>query len=199
MLRRRLPLLVLPLLPRAAQALPSGIRFRIMREGSQIGTHRVTFAEENAALTAHTEVDIAVRLMGITVFRFSHRFTETWAGGRLRLATSRLDRNGKVTEMEARAAEGAILVQGPEGPQHLPADAAPLTWWDPSRFTGPLFDNDTGKPLRLQWSRVPLPGGGTRWRASGDEESEGSYAADGTWLDWKTRGEDGSTVTYERG
>ena len=25
-----------------------------------------------------------------------------------------------------------------------------------------------------------------------------SHAADGTWLDWKTKGEDGSIVTYER-
>ena len=30
------------------------------------------------------------------------------------------------------------------------------------------------------------------------DDRHGSYAADGTWLDWKTRGEDGSLVTYER-
>ena len=46
-------------------------------------------------LTARTEVDIAVRLAGITVFRLTHRFAETWAGDRLRLATSRYDRNGQ--------------------------------------------------------------------------------------------------------
>jgi hypothetical protein len=197
--RRALPLLVVPFLTRPAAALPAEYRFRIMREGSQIGTHRVSFAPGGGnEMTARTEVDIAVRLAGFTVFRLTHRFAETWAGDRLRLATSSQDRNGKVTEMEARAEGNAVLVRGPEGAQRLPADAAPLTWWEPARFNRPLFDNSTGKPVRVQWARAPLPGNGTRWVATGDTESEGMYAADGTWLGWRTKGEDGSIVTYER-
>lgn len=195
--RRGLPLLAaLPALP--AAALPAEYRFRVMREGSQIGTHRVSFASAGGELTARTEVDIAVRLAGFTVFRLTHRFAETWAGDRLRAAASRHDRNGRVTEMEARAEAGAVVSRGPEGTLRLPADAAPLTWWEPGRFNRPLFDNATGKPLRLQWTRAPLPGGGARWAAAGDEEGEAVYAADGTWLGWRTKGEDGSTVTYER-
>lgn len=196
--RRVLPLLAVPFLSGPALALPAEYRFRVLREGSQIGTHRVVFAPAGNELTARTEVDIAVRLAGITVFRLTHRFAETWAGNRLRFATSRYDRNGRATEMEARAEGDAVVVRGPEGAQRLPADAAPLTWWDPGRVGRPFFDNSTGKPLRVQWARAPLPGNGTRWAATGDTESEGSYAADGTWLGWRTKGEDGSIVTYER-
>jgi hypothetical protein len=197
--RRALPLLALPALPRPAAALPAEYRFRVVREGSQIGTHRVSFAQgPGDEFTARTDVDIAVKLAGFTVFRLTHRFAETWAGDRLRLATSRQDRKGTVTEMEARAEGNAVLVRGPDGAQRLPADAAPLTWWNPGRFNRPLFDNSTGKPLRVQWSRAPLPGGGVRWIGTGDTESEGTYAADGTWLGWRTKAEDGSTVTYER-
>jgi hypothetical protein len=196
--RRALPLLAVPLLARPAAALPAEYRFRVVREGSQIGTHRVAFASTGDELSARTDVDIAVKLAGITVFRLTHRFSETWAGDRLRSAASRYDRNGRVAEMEARAEGNAILVRGPEGALRLPADAAPLTWWNPGRFNRPLFDNNTGKPLQVQWSRAPLPGGGVRWIATGDTESEGAYAADGTWLGWRTKGEDGSTVVYER-
>ena len=199
--RHALPLLMLPALPRpaaAAAALPAEYRFRVLREGSPIGTHRVSFAQAGNELTARTDVDIAVRLAGFTVFRLTHRFSETWAGDRLRLATSRYDRNGRASEMEARAEGNAVLVRGPDGAQRLPADAAPLTWWEPGRFNRPLFDNSTGKPLRLQWARAPLPGGGVRWTATGDTEGEGTYAADGAWLGWRTKGEDGSAVTYER-
>jgi hypothetical protein len=199
MLRRRaLPLLALPLLTWTARAAPAAIRFRILRQGSQIGTHRVTFAEADGELTARTEVDIAVRLLGVTVYRLTHRFTEVWAGDRLRLATSRHDRNGTVTEMAARAAEGGILVRGPKGPQRLPAEAAPLSWWNPRHFTRPLFDTETGEPLLRRWMRIPLPDGAVRWRVTEGEESEGTYAADGTWLAWMTKAEDGSIVTYER-
>ena len=198
--RRHLPLLVGTVLavPALAAGVPAEARFRILREGSQIGTHRVAFAAAEGGLTARIEVDIVVRLVGIVVFRLTHRFAETWSQGRLLLVTSRRDRNGTVAEMTARAAGGAILVEGPEGPQRLPADAAPLTWWDPARFAGPLFDNATGKPLRLALSHGALPGGGVRWTASGEEESEARYAADGTWIAWRTRAEDGSIVTYER-
>lgn len=198
MRRRHLPLMALPILARPALAAPGELRFRIMREGSAIGTHTVTFTEAAGGLTAHTLVAIQVKLMGITVFRLTHDFTETWAGNRLAALASRHDRNGTVTSLSARAEGNALLVQGPAGPQRLPAEAAPLSWWDSHRFGGPLFDNETGKPLAIQWSRSALPGGGTRWRASGPEESEGSYAADGTWLAWRTKGDDGSLVTYER-
>ena len=200
--RRALPplLLALPLAPRpAAAALPAEYRFHVVREGSRIGTHRVSFVQTGGdELTARTDVEIAVKLAGITVFRLTHRFSETWAGGRLRAASSRLDRKGRVTEMEAQAEGDAVVVRGPDGTRRLPADAAPLTWWDPGRFNRPLFDNGSGKLLRLQLARAPLPDGGARWSATGDEEGEGDYAADGTWLGWRTKGEDGSTVVYER-
>ena len=186
-------------LPRPALAAPPEIRFRVLREGSVIGSHRVLFRDGADGMVARTEVDIAVRLMGFTVFRYTHRFEEVWAGGKLRGVASRTDRNGRVTEASARVEGGGLLVTGPEGVLRLPAEAAPLSWWDPGRFDRrPLFDANTGKPLRLQWQREPAAGGATLWRASGEAEGEGRYAADGTWLDWRTHGEDGSTVTYER-
>lgn len=193
-------LLTLPILAAvpATAAPPPELRFRVLREGSEIGTHRVLVSTAGGVLTARTEVDIAVRLLGVTVFRFSHRFTESWAGDRLRGAQSRRDRNGSVTEMRAEAAGDAILAEGSAGRFRLPAEAAPLSWWDSRRLAGPLFDNDTGKPLQLRWTRRALPDGGTLWQATGEEESEARYAADGTWTGWRTKAEDGSIVTYER-
>ncbi|HYZ32924.1 MAG TPA: DUF6134 family protein, partial [Crenalkalicoccus sp.] len=119
-------------------------------------------------------------------------------GERLQRATSHLDRNGRITDMTAHAEGGAILITGPDGPQRLPADAAPLTWWNPHQAERPLFDNDSGKPLKLQWTRTPLEGGAYRLACTGDSESAGTYAANDTWLAWTTKGDDGSVVTYER-
>lgn len=180
----------------AAAATPSPLRFAILRQGSRIGTHAVAFTEEAGRLTARTDVDITVRLAGFTVFRLAHAFEEVWAAGRLVGCTSRLTRAGTTTTMRARAEPGGIVIEGDGGARRLPPDAAPLTWWEPGRFAGPLFDNATGAALALRWSSVTLPGGATRWRCEGEEESEGTYAPDLAWTGWRTRGEDGSTVTY---
>jgi hypothetical protein len=194
------PLLLPAALRPARASLPAPVRFRILREGREIGTHRVSFAESGGGYVAQTDVDIVVRLAGITVFRFTHRFQESWAGPRLFSVASRQDRNGTVTEMTARAEGGAVLVQGPQGAARLPVEAAPLTWWDVARIEAqrPLFDNATGKPLRLSWTRAALPGGGRRWSCTGDKESAGEWAADGAWIGWTTKGDDGSVVTYQR-
>lgn len=201
--RRSLGLALLPLAaPAQGQGMPQPreLRFRILREGSQIGTQRTVIESQGDALAARIEVDIAVRVAGIVVFRFGQRFSERWQGGRLVAADGRRDRNGTVTEVHARAEAGAVLVQGPEGAVRMPAEAAPLTWWDPTRFGRPLFATDTGKPVTgLRVERLPRPGGGEILRVSGPEEnSESQYGPDGTWLGWQTRAEDGSTVRYER-
>jgi len=192
--------LLAPALPALAQGQPRELRFRIIREGSQIGTQRTVIEPVGDGLAARIEVDIAVRVAGIVVFRFGQRFTERWQAGRLVSADGRRDRNGTVTEVRARAEAGGVVVQGPEGTLRLPADAAPLTWWDPTRFGRPLFATDTGKPVTgLRVERLPRSGGGEILRvAGGGEDTESQYGPDGSWLAWQTRAEDGSTVRYER-
>ena len=195
----RRPLLGLALLGLAApaRAQPVSLGFRIMRAGSSIGTHRVEFTRAGEALTVRSEVEIAVKVMGFTVFHFNHRQEEVWAGDRLQSAASRQFRNGRTEAMTARAEAGAVLVHGPEGDYRLPADAAPLAWWDQRRPGRPLFDGANGKPMQLRWQRTPQPDGGVVFSASGDAEGEAGYAADGTWRSFRMHGEDGSLVIYE--
>ena len=182
----------------AAVAAPLALRFRILRGGSQVGTHAVTVTEEGARRVARAEVDIAVRLAGFTVYRYTHRFAETWAGDRLRAVESRSERNGTTTVMQARAEGAAVVVAGPDGTVRLPAEVAPLSWWDPGTLRRPLFDVTTGRPLRVRAERLEAAGGGFRWRLSGDAEGEATYDRAGVWFRHAMRGEDGSAVTFER-
>jgi hypothetical protein len=172
------------------------ITFRIMRQGSRIGQHSVRFRRTGRQLAAATEVDIVVKLAGVTVFRLKHRFEEVWEAGRLTAATSRLLRNGEATDYRMEAQGDATLLRRAGDVQKLPADIAPLTWWDPSRFGGPLFHVYDGRPLQATWQGGELPRGGWRWQVSGTVSAIGTYRADRSWQDWQTRGEDGSRVTY---
>jgi hypothetical protein len=201
--RRALPLL-LAASPTAALAQGRGVppreayRWRVMRQGSAIGTHNVTFTQRGEEVVALSDVSITPSFLGVVVYRYEHRYIEVTRGGRFVSVASRLNRNGTVVEVEARAEGGGVRVRGPDGELRLAAEAAPLSWWEPQRFGGavPLFGTSHGRPFDLQWTREALPGGAIRWRTAGEIEAVLDYTASGRWVGYSVKGDDGSTVSY---
>jgi hypothetical protein len=169
-----------------------------MRAGYAIGTHTVSFTRRGEQVVALSDVSITPSFLGVVVYRFEHRYTEVTRGGRLVSVASRLNRDGTIVEVEARATPGGVLLRGPQGELRLPPDAAPLSWWEPQRFGGavPLFGTTTGRPIELRWGREALPGGGIRWRTEGEIEAVLDYNAAGRWVGYSVKGDDGSTVSY---
>jgi hypothetical protein len=207
-MRRRLalalPTLALPgllLAAPVARAAPAPISFRLVRNGTAVGSHQVAFRDlDGGVLEARSLVRVEVKLVGITVYRYSHETVENWRGDRLLALGSRLDRNGTPGFCEARAEGGQILLRGTAGEARLPAQAAPLTWWRQATLTSgvPLFDPRRGEPVAPGLNRMPLPGGGLRVVVVGGEGADITYDAAGTWVGFATTGEDGSAVRYER-
>jgi hypothetical protein len=200
---RRRAALLLPgvLMARPIKAAPAAVNFRLIRNGTAVGTHQVTFRNlDGGVLEARSLVRVEVKLIGITVYRYSHETVEAWRGDRLVSLGSRLDRNGTPGFSEARAEGGQLLLRGSAGEARLPAEAAPLTWWRRATLTegGPLFDPRQGRPVSPQLSRAALPDGGLRVVLVGGEGAEIAYDAAGTWVGFATTGEDGSAVRYER-
>lgn len=184
-----------------ASAAPGPISFRLIRNGTAVGTHEVRFRDlDGGVLEARSLVRVEVKLIGITVYRYSHEVVETWQGDRLVGLGSRLDRNGTPGFCEARAEGGQVLLRGTAGEARLPAQAAPLTWWRRATLMGdgPLFDPRQGLPVTPQLTRTALPGGGVRVVLVGGEGAEVVYDAAGAWVGFATTGEDGSAVRYER-
>ncbi len=193
--RRCLPLL-LAATPAFAQA-PGDYRWRVLRNGTAIGTHNITFTERGGERITVSENLVTPRVMGVVVYRYEHRLTEVSRGGRFASVRSSLNRNGTITEVEAQAGPGGVTLRGPEGALNLPAQAVPLAWWEPQRFGGavPLFGTTTGKPLNLHWTREALPTG-VRWRTAGEIEAILEFDTTGRWTAYQVKGDDGSTVIY---
>ena len=197
MLRRACLALPVLLLPATAFAAPGPVRFRVLREGKEIGTHQVRLSGNAQRLTVQSDIALQVKLAGFTVFRLHHEIEEEWAGDRLQRLKSRHDRNGTVTEARVVAEGGALVAQGPEGAARLPPNAAPLTWWNGANFARPLIRPLTGKPLSATPTRSALPGGGAQFTLNAEVESIARYDAEGRWVGFSTKGEDGSAVVYE--
>jgi hypothetical protein len=197
MLRRALLSLPGLLLPAGAFAAPGPARFRVLRDGKEIGTHQVRLSGNAQRLVVRSEIALQVKLAGFTVFRLRHEIEEEWAKDRLQRLTSRHDRNGTVTEARVAAEGGALVAQGPEGTQRLPANAAPLTWWNGGNFTRPMFRPINCKLIPGAAARSAAPGGGAQFSLNGEVEAVARYDAQGRWVALTTKGEDGSAVIYE--
>jgi hypothetical protein len=196
LMRRRAALAAL-LLPAFARAAPAGLSFTIQRNGTDVGTHRVRFLDEGPALLAISEVRIAVRLGGFTVFRYENDTTERWLGDSLAALDARLARNGRETFCAARRVASGIALRGAAGEALLPPDAVPLTWWRAASLAAPrpLFDPRRGEAVRPEVTRT-RDASGLKVRVAGAETFEAIYDPAGTWIGLSTQGEDGSTAIY---
>jgi hypothetical protein len=196
--RRLLPGVLLSAIAAPALAAPADLGFRVLREGREVGTHRVRFRDEAGLLKVTSELRIQVRLAGFTVFRFTQDTEETWRGERLVALASRHDRNGRAGACTAEAEGAGLRLRGAAGEVVLPAAAVPLTWWRAASLGGaPLFEVREGRPVAPRIERRPGPAG-LVVRVVGAETTEVAYDAAGSWSAFATTGDDGSPVRYER-
>ncbi|HET9489806.1 MAG TPA: DUF6134 family protein [Methylomirabilota bacterium] len=101
---------------RAYAAAPRDLRFHVLRHGSPIGEHRVTFRPDGPRLTVETHVDIAVTVLFFTVFRFKHDAEEVWQSERLVSVKSTTDDNGTILQVSGSAVVDGFRIIGHDGP-----------------------------------------------------------------------------------
>ena len=198
MIHRRAALL-LPFLPAvaAAQAPRVLARFRILRDGSEVGFHTVTAAEADGGTLVTSDLDIHVRLAGFTVFRSRTLTRERLLGGALAEFSAEVLRDGRTQRLRVLPGGSGLRAEGPNGAVELPRDALPLAWWYPERFGRTLFEPESGARITGRVQRVAQPGGGARVTIEGrDPPATALYDAQNRWVGFSTRGSDGSEVTY---
>ncbi len=203
-----LPGLLLPAAARAAPPPPPGDRlgFDILRKGSPLGHHVLTFATAGNRLTVKVEVSLLYKLLGITLFHYSHHCTEVWDGGEVVALDSRTDDNGMPRQLTARRGAGGLVVEATGTPRYTaPANALPATHWNQHELDGPWINTENGKLLRPHVApagteTIPAAGGRSlnarRFDLSGEVQMVMWYDRIG-WAGLSfDRG--GATIRYER-
>jgi len=187
---------------------PEGrIAFDVLRNGSPIGTHTLTFRREGDVTQVDVAIDLVVRVLGIAVYRYTHRNTERWQGERLVSMQSTTDRNGRPYSVRARRDGAAIEVESSEaGKYSAPADLVTTSYWHPGFIRARKLDTQGGKMLEVKIAdrgeeTIKSRGADTiarRWSIEGDLKLDIWYARDGSWSKLRFASEDGSTIEYVR-
>jgi len=95
---------------RACELFPKedGWRFLVLRHGNVIGEHSFRFSRRNGDFVVEVAIDIAVDLLGITLFRFVHRSEEVWRDGWLHSLVSATDDDGTLWRLQSERRAGAL-------------------------------------------------------------------------------------------
>jgi hypothetical protein len=194
----------------AALPVPPGdsLAFRLIRHGSDIGRHTLTFDRQGDTITIHVAVDALVTLLSIPIVRYRHRVVEVWQAGNLFSVTGETDKNGQHEWVNASRGPDGVVVLGSKTERYVaPEPAGCTSYWNRHLLTGPMISLEDGVLLRPKVEQerpedIPLASGATipadRYKLSGDFKVDLWYDRTDTWASLGLTARDGSYVRYER-
>jgi len=162
-------------LPLQDGAIPASdeLAFKVLRNGTPIGEHRLTFERDGDDLTVQIRVDLAVKFAGFTVFTYGLQAEERWEAGRFSGLHSMVNHNGTQLEVEAHQVDGGYLVTGTNHsnpakswPQYVaPPDTLPLTYWNKAFLHANILNIETAHSYRCDvaspgWNALPTANDG---------------------------------------
>ncbi len=194
----------------AASPVPpdNALAFRLIRHGSDIGRHTLTFERQGDTLTVRVTVDALVSLLSIPIVRYTHRAVETWQGETLVGLTGETDKNGQHEWINARRTSEGMVVLGSQTARYIaPEPATGTSYWNKRMLNGPMISLEDGVLLRPKVAErrtetIPLASGATipadHYNLSGAFNVDVWYDRTDTWAGLAFDVADGSAVHYER-
>lgn len=193
----------------AALPVPPGgtLSFRVLRKGSSIGTHALTFSPTTGGLVVKIAVDLVVKLGPVPLYRYTHRATETWRGDVVVSIDAETDDNGKRLRVSGeRKGEGLAIQSTTSGSYQAPANALPATHWNRRMLDGPFINTQTGELTRATVTprgqeRIETASGpvtARRYALSGPVSLETWYDDGPAWVGLRFTADDGTPITYRR-
>lgn len=196
--------------------------FMVVRNGTEIGGHRLTFTPTPEGLRVDVAIDLRVGMGNVTLYRYRHAAHEIWRDGQLRRLDASTDANGKLHRvsversgngLRAKASvprqDGGTVEGLAAGNQTLTADLPPTIlptsqWRRAMVQRDRLFNTQLGKVSTFRVEKLgatsvatecgTLPA--THYRLSGDLKLEIWFDDRDRWVKARFNAFDGSTVDY---
>jgi hypothetical protein len=211
----------------AANDFPYGrtLAFTVYRNGKEIGHHTVTFQEDGSQRMVNVSVELAVKALGVTAYRYAHNSQEIWNGGTFQTLQARTDDNGMKYQVHVqRDSKGLVvdrqvtppllpaatndqgLLQAESSRDLLPASMLPTSNWNFGQVgQSVLLNTQYGTPSHTKitpMGREPIKTTSgatieaTRYRYTGDLRMDQWFDDRGRWVRAVFPAFDGSTIEY---
>ena len=166
--------------------------FKAFLDGKPIGEHRFTVATDGATRKVTSEADFAVKIIGITAYRYHHHADEQWVGECLSGLQSSTDDDGKAASVKLVKSGDTNEIATNAGKKSEPGCLMTFAYWNPAmRERECLLNPQTGKVEsvkveRLAGGTVPVGGkdvAATDWRITGGESPIDVWISEqGDWI-----------------
>jgi len=189
-----------------ALSYPDTTRYKIERNGKNIGTHTVTFTHSGSGLQVDVLSKIKVTILKVPVYRFNYSANEIWENGNLVQVNARTDDNGSVSNATLLAQnDGGVQLTNSEGTSNVGALPFSSNHWNAEVVSAnTIFNTLTGKLntveiANLGAERLRANGmevAATRYRYSGDFAADVWYDDRDRWVKLEFKNDDGSLISY---
>ncbi len=163
-------------------------RFAVLRGKEPIGTHMVTVQDSATGITARTDIDIAVKRLGFTVYRYALTCTEVYDANGLVSLNGQCNDDGDSEFVAATREGGKLMVKGSSYQGPAPVAAGATTYWRKEALTAaPWISTQSGELLSVTASPVSvaeMPAGATGYRITNgtDYTTDVFYDSRGEWI-----------------
>jgi hypothetical protein len=133
--------------------------FRAYLDGRPIGQHRFSLGGQGLVREALSDADFAVRILGVTAYRYRHTATEQWRGDCLAALVSTTDDDGKRSSVRGEREGDVFAVRAGSVTESIPGCVMSFAYWNPAiRSQTRLLNAQTGQ---LESVQVQPVGGGS--------------------------------------
>jgi hypothetical protein len=182
--------------------------FDVLRKGSKIGEHLLTFDGQGGNLKVQVDVELKVGVGPIVLFRYKHHASEVWMNGQLAALDTETNDDGTHHKVTGRYSPEGFKVEGSKTKPYIaPVDALPATHWNRKQLDGPWINTQDGRLLRPKITlmgdeKIPVASGGEipaqHFSLTGDAILETYYDAASNWVGLNFKAGDGSVILYAR-
>ena len=130
--------------------------YEIWRKNKVIGTHEILFSEKNGILNIETNINVEVKILFVTAYKYSHQSTETWKDGNFIKIEGYTDfEDEREYFIKGEIKDNFLFASGMDGKLKSNKNIIPSNFWNIDvMYQNEIFDTQKGIVRKLDVKEV---------------------------------------------